>query len=405
MTSARHTAHWIVIACFMAASASAADTPGRRLIVVIWERRAPQTENMFEDYGNVQRRNRETILSLLYDGKKLAGENPFRTSIAIFPEGMPRNEEATAESYGALTSAAPDELDQSWLPRMLSIGSPSDPLQPIYFLTTPAKIEMSNAIRRSITDPLTGVTALDPDESSGRPVAGATRSVSHPPLVTPYALYHAANQLRLRDEPWSEVYVVWVHGGERNYAINIPQHAIRRDYGEHCAAYYRQSRAMYVMEPDETHSDSGELADGNITVWRVQRRIATQDPVAPALMSGREPASFDRRKATLDVSMLHPEIGARLREANISTVRFVRWRVEYPDSRLKPIDAVTTFHRSGLTYALPLPTDAIPIGELVDDATLKAGVLSFSDSVDVKVRFDSAEPLPAHLQRIALRIP
>jgi hypothetical protein len=387
-----------------AAEALAAEWPARRLIVVIWERRAPETENGIDMYGATQRKNRETLLELLYD-RQLASIDPRHTSIAIYPEGLPANDENSAAMYGALTDTPTERLGEVWLPRMLSLVDPGDPVRPLFWQEMPRRDEMSGAIRGFITNPLTGATPFDSDESLGKPVETATRAISHPPLVTPYALYNAADRFGLRNQPFSEVYVVWVHAGERNYAITIPQRAIRRDYGEACATYYLQARKLYVLEPDETRNADGELADGNITVWHVKRRVAAQQPVAPRLMWRGRPASFDRRKATLDVSMLHPDIGARLREAYISLVRFVSWNVEYPDPRLKAIEAVATMPRSGLTYRLPKPDAPIPIGRIVDDTTRRSGALSFSDTLQVEARFDDAEPLPPHLQQIALRIP
>jgi hypothetical protein len=401
----------IVFLCAAAATATAAPWQQRRLIVAIWERRAPETQPGKDTYGVVQRTNRETLLSLLYgDEHLLAGSAAERkiTSIVIFPEGLPSHQPGTESLYTALGDTPPEHLGDTWLPEMLSIRGPTDGLSPVVFRSVPERDVLDRAIRDQITFPLVGLVGTGwPDESYGKPNQGATRAVSHPPLVTPFAIHKAASDVAAPNEPFTEVCLVWLHAGERNYAITIPQKMIERDYGLHAGDYYRASRALYSITPDVTHTQTGELANGNVTVWRVRRLIENAEPTAPLLVAHGRPAAFEKRGSMLDVSMFPAAVTRWLRRLTAARFAGQEWSVEYPDRRFRPIDAAVRLQRSGRTYPLPSPTAAVPIGTIVLDANTARDTVEWNvaDSLVADVRVEPVERLPEYLQRIAVPIP
>jgi len=401
----------VAFLCAAASTAAPAPWPQRRLIVAIWERRAPETQPGRDTYGVVQRTNREALLSLLYAGEHpLAGSQAERkiTSIAIYPEGLPSHGAGTENLYTALGDTAPEHLGDTWLPEMLSIRGPNDGLSPVVFRSIPERDVLDQAIKVQITYPLVGLAGTQwPDESYGTPNQSATRAVSHPPLVTPFAIHDAASRVAAPNEPFTEVYLVWLHAGERNYAITIPQKMIERDYGLHAGDYYRASRALYSITPDVTHTRTGEIADGNLTVWRVRRLIENAEPIAPLLMVHGRPAAFEKRGSMLDVSMFPAAATRWLRTLTAARFAGEQWSIEYPDRRFRPVDAAVHLLRSGRTYPLPSPAAPVPLGKIILDANTARDTVEWNvaDSLVADVRVEPVEALPEYLQRIAVPIP
>lgn len=391
-----------------AASAQERWWPERRLVVVIWERRAPRTEAGQDDYGSVQQRNREVLLSLLYDGPDpLLGEAQSST-LAIYPEGLdaPAADDGGGTDYGALRGASPSELGRVWIPAMLA---PLDgAVRSLIYAAAPDRATLDREIREAITRPLTSLGAAPTDipESMGRPDDRMTRAVSHPPLVTPYALSDAVTRANRRNDLFSHVYVVWAHAGERNYAITIPQKSIARDYGPNAAEYYRASRGLYVLERDETHSNDGELADGNVILWRVRSRTAMQQPLAPVLLDGQRAAIIEERQPTLDLSMFPEDLGRALLRAQLTGTRSATWHVRYPDRRLAPIDVAAVFARSRRVVHLDRPDQPIQLGPWIDGeiGRTSAGI-ALDDEVFLVARHRPRTDLPAYLAEIAILIP
>ena len=383
-------------------NAATAHWPERRLIVVIWERRAPR-DAVAGAYGAVQKRNREEIVKLLYDDKSgLVGRDPSRTLIAIYPEGVDGSGAGTVD-YDSLRSTPAERLHEYWLPYMLSMrDNEYEAPEPVHFTPAPPeKNALDDAIKKFITFPLLGLDfRYAKDETEGKPWDVATRGVSHPPLVTPYALRHAAETAKIPAAAFTNVYVIWAHGGERNYAITIPQLGLRRDYGEQAERYYGEAHLLYTLTPDESHTESGELAGGNVTVWRVERRIAVQNPVPPRIESGGNPAIFDERDWVLDLSMFPlPE-----RRPSLSAVP---WKIEYPDSRLIATDAVAIFERNGRVTRLLNAFAPVPIAKMIDEAIGPSTGRGwrFHDYVTVETLLEPKKTAPEYLEKIALRIP
>ena len=308
------------------------------LIVVIWERRAPRTEVIAARYGQVQKRNREELLSLLFGGPNPLVANPRSTVIAVYPEGA-ESFALQAERIRRIEAMTPPEIWASEIPRMVATESSPDAVRGIFCPYAPTRDQLDREIRRKITYPLVGLApglADEPgiDESRQRSVNHeAARSVSNPPLVTAWCLQHAASRAAPDKQLLSPVYVIWVHAGERNYAITNPRQRILNDYGIGARDLYVDTLSLYSLLPDEGHGIDGELADGNLVVWRVLPRRAVREPPQADIRIGRMPASFSWDESSIWTNPLRGEAGARAALLRaLESMQWGRWsyRVDTP---------------------------------------------------------------------------
>jgi hypothetical protein len=305
----------------------------RRLIVVIWERRAPQTHGGTASYGTVQKVNRETVLGLLYDGRSpLVTPERGDTAVAIYPEGL-QSAAASPGEYAALYSATAQQIAESWLPRMTAPTDGSEVVRSLHFAEAPERAQLDVSIRKWVTYPLVGLPARDTDfgwidETSEPTVSPSRKAVSQPPLVTPWAIHDAATRMGTATKPFTEIYVIWVHGGERNYAVTIPRERIRGDYGAAAAQLYGHLWLLYAYRRDETRAIEGEFAGGNVALMRVVPRAVEQSAPASFIRDGRMLASYKEHARTLDLSMLGDSLARRQLQAFTARFRWPHWTGE-----------------------------------------------------------------------------
>jgi actin-like ATPase involved in cell morphogenesis len=387
----------------------------RSLVVVIWERRAPKTEHVAAHYGQVQKQNREALLSLLYDGPHALVQNPRATVVAVYPEGT-ESFALQRERFQQIETMTPAQIWSGELRNLVSSAGAADEVRGIFHDAAPAKDELDLELRRNITFPLTGlrpdqagVTGLDESNQRGANPSAA-RSVCSPPLVTAWTLNDAAQQASAIDELLSPVYVIWVHGGERNYAITNPRQRIYDDYGVSARALYIDTLKLYSLLPDETHGVDGEMADGNVVVWRVLPRRAVREPPQADVRIGHMTASFNAEETTVWSNPLLGDGGARasFRRA-VDSLQWPRWTHRLDSTDYNIAEGQFRFVRSGLTA--PIAADGSVDGGLRNfiERAFPMGDTSWTvdDDVVAETLLEPAieDDVPAYLRGAALRIP
>ena len=387
----------------------------RSLVVVIWERRAPKTEHVAAHYGQIQKQNREALLSLLYDGPHALVQNPAETIVAVYPEGI-ESFALQRERFQQIEAMTPAQIWSSELRNLVSSAGTADEVRGIFHDAAPAKDKLDFELRRNITFPLTGlspdqagITGLE-ESNQHRANADAARSVCNPALVTAWTLYDAARQASALNELLSPVYVIWVHGGERNYAITNPRQRIYDDYGVSARDLYIDTLKLYSLLPDETHGDDGEMADGNVVVWRVLPRRAVREPPQADVRIGRMTASFNAEEPSVWSNPLlgDSEARASFRRA-VDSLEWPRWTHRLEGNNYKIAEGQFRFVRSGVTALIGADGSidgglrnfiqrAFPIGDTswnVDDDVVAETLLEPTIEDDV----------PTYLRGASLRIP
>jgi len=157
----------------------------RRLVVVVWERRAP--EDPVLRYGAVLQANREALLQLLYDDSRaLISGDRATTALAVYPHGIPAGDH-DPNLYEGFRRASPAEIADRWLVHLVATPESAGGVRGLYYSTAPARAKLNDDLRRNVTLPLLGVNpSYGGGESSigGRPDEAATRGVTCAPLVT-----------------------------------------------------------------------------------------------------------------------------------------------------------------------------------------------------------------------------
>jgi actin-like ATPase involved in cell morphogenesis len=397
------------------AQAVAGDMKTRALIVVIWERRAPRTVQIAGRYGQVQKRNREALLSLLYGGPKPLIADPASTVLAIYPEGS-ESFAQQPDRIRRMETMTPDQLWRSELPRFVATAGAYGNTRAIFHPAAIPRDSLDTEIRQRITYPLVGMAPslaglASIDESRQRGAnPSAARAVSNPPLVTAWALQDAARRAGVQDELLSPVYAIWVHAGERNYAITNPRQRILDDYGVGARNLYAQTLELYSLLRDEAHGVDGELAEGNVVVWRVLPRHAVSEPPQAAILTGRMPASFSWDASGIWANPVSGDqgISTALRRS-VASMHWPRWsyRVESPGYTVA--DGRFRFLRSGATA--PIASDGSIPGGLRAFVQRAFPVSGTSWDVDDDVIAETLlepkvdERVPPYLAATALRIP
>jgi actin-like ATPase involved in cell morphogenesis len=347
---------WIVGAASTSAAKDALST--RSLIVVIWERRAPVHEVVAGRYGIVQQRNREALVSLLYGGDAPLIRDLDSTIVAIYPEGT-MSFVQQRDRIQAIEAMQPQDIWKYTLPTLVATPESDGLVRGLFWESAPERSELDREIRRNITYPLVGLLPhladySGFDESGQRGVDhAAARAVSNPPFVTAWTLFDAAARASAERELLSPVYVIWVHAGERNYAITNPRQRILNDYGPGSRALYVDTLSLYSLLPDEAHGVDGELADGNVKVWRVLPRRAVREPPQAGIRVGRMPASMSwERSGVWANPLLGNSSAARSFHGSVESLYWPAWSHRIETEGYTRVAGRYRFEKRGVSAAM-----------------------------------------------------
>ncbi|MGZ5455110.1 MAG: hypothetical protein ACXW4P_03910 [Thermoanaerobaculia bacterium] len=397
----------------LASHAAAAAPLTRTLVVVIWERRAAETKPGQARYRQVQKTNRETVLALLY-GPKQALLPDASAVVAIYPEGVASVDSAPQVFRDIQGVRDPEVIWRDQLPHLISLPEWREPIQAIVQSPPPRESDLDVMIRRYVTYPLVGLPpekADDPeiDELDGSIDVTATRGVSQPPLHTAWALHNAVERLGMQRELFEHVFVIWVHGGERNYTVANPRRRIGDDYGSGAARLYEETLLLYSLQRDESRGTDGELADGNVVIFRVLPRHAVRTPPTASIRNGGQPAYFRHEVTNLWTgSILGPKFFLRQFQKAVDAVPSQRWTYTVDSPGYQILDAQYVA-RNGLTA--PVGANGVIEGGLPPFLHRIAPPRQRSWNVDTDLFVDALlEPalpddVPPYLRSAALRIP
>ncbi|HEX6097786.1 MAG TPA: hypothetical protein VF432_15780 [Thermoanaerobaculia bacterium] len=286
-----------VAASLIAVSARAQESRGprtRNLVVVIWERRVA-TETV-DRFGTILQTNREALLDLIYgdangiDRPLVA--SPADTVLAVYPEGFPA-EKTDPALYRDMKRASAAQIRDVWIPQMVVTADSTTGLtRGLYYRATPARKELDHDLQRRITFPIAGRSnaPLDTPESlfdGSRPDPNETRGATCPPLVSYWALHHAASHAG-NGPPFGTVHLVWVLAGDKNYKQTIVEERLEFDRGKGTLAFFNAVENLYIRDGDVPRT-SLLAARGRIAVFVVTPAYTKRNQ--PKLRVS--PSSFD----------------------------------------------------------------------------------------------------------------